>query len=69
MKSMRGRLRSKGFNGGLPFKFTKAEIKSLPTSLDWRLYGAVSTTLIIEAFAIKTGRVVSCQVVKYTVGI
>ena len=39
---MRGRLRSKGYNGGAPFSYTDFELKSAPKSLDWRLYGAVS---------------------------
>ena len=42
MGAMRGRLRSPGYNGGLPFTYTKRELHSAPQSLDWRLYGAVT---------------------------
>ena len=47
MKVLRGRLKSTGFNGGLPFSFTKDELKSVPKQLDWRLYGAVSSTPLL----------------------
>lgn len=40
---MRGKLRSKGFNGGKPFQFKKEEVENLPEQMDWRLYGAVSS--------------------------
>ncbi len=40
--SMRGRLRSKGYNGGQPFTYTQYQLDSTPAMLDWRLYGAVS---------------------------
>ena len=40
---MRGKLRSKGFNGGKPFHFKKEEVENLPEQMDWRLYGAVSS--------------------------
>jgi len=42
MGVMRGRLRSSGYNGGLPFAYSTGELKSVPKSLDWRLYGAVT---------------------------
>ena len=42
MATMRGRLRSKGYNGGAPFHYSNYELDSTPTSLDWRLYGAVT---------------------------
>ena len=40
---MRGKLRSKGFNGGKPFQFKKDDVENLPEQMDWRLYGAVSS--------------------------
>ena len=42
MSGMRGRLRSTGYNGGDPFFYSNQELRSTPTMLDWRLYGAVS---------------------------
>lgn len=42
MSRMRGRLRSKGYNGGAPFHYSSFELRSTPKSLDWRLYGAVT---------------------------
>ena len=42
MSRFRGRLRSKGYNGGAPFSYTQYELDSTPNSLDWRLYGAVT---------------------------
>ena len=41
MAKMRGRLRSKGYNGGAPFSYSQYELDSTPNMLDWRLYGAV----------------------------
>ena len=44
MRQMRGKQRSKGFNGGLPFPHeTLTEKQNLPEQVDWRLYGAVSS--------------------------
>ena len=40
---MRGKLRSKGFNGGKPFHFKNEEVENLPDQMDWRLYGAVTS--------------------------
>jgi C1A family cysteine protease len=39
---MRGRLYTPGYNGGLPFNKYKYDLKSLPDSLDWRYFGAVT---------------------------
>ena len=39
---LRGRLASKGYNGGARFTYTGYELGSTPKSLDWRLYGAVT---------------------------
>ena len=39
---LRGRLHSKGPNGGAPFSYSAYELASTPKSLDWRLYGAVT---------------------------
>jgi len=42
ISTKRGRFKSTGYNGGAPFSHTKSERNSVPNSLDWRLYGAVS---------------------------
>lgn len=42
MSVMRGRLHSTEYNGGAPFKYSKYELNSVPSTLDWRLYGAVT---------------------------
>jgi len=43
LKVLRGRLRSQGSNGALPFpKYEKKDIEGLPKFFDWRLYGAVT---------------------------
>ena len=42
MKARRGRLRSTGYNGGLDFAYTQRDLNSVPDTLDWRLYGAVT---------------------------
>ncbi len=47
MAAMRGRLRSKIYNGGAPFHYDQRELDSTPDSLDWRLYGAVTPVIII----------------------
>lgn len=36
---MRGRQRSKGYNGALPFDTSKVNLKEIPDYVDWRLYG------------------------------
>jgi len=45
MRRMRGKLNSKGYNGGLPFPHTNLTdaIEHLPEQMDWRLYGAVTS--------------------------
>jgi len=40
---LRGKQRSTGLNGGLPFHYSPEDVKSLPDQMDWRLYGAVSS--------------------------
>lgn len=43
LKVLRGKLYSKGYNGGKPFPaFSKEEVAAAPESMDWRLYGAVT---------------------------
>ncbi|CAL8102245.1 unnamed protein product [Orchesella dallaii] len=43
LKVLRGKLYSKGYNGGKPFpEFTQKDVDDLPESIDWRLYGAVT---------------------------
>ena len=43
LKALRGKQYSKGYNGGQPFPYNVAEeYESIPDSLDWRLYGAVT---------------------------
>lgn len=42
MKMMRGRKRSSGYNGGLPFNKNAYNVRDIPDQIDWRLYGAVS---------------------------
>ena len=44
MGIMRGRLRSSGYNGGLPFAYTTGELKSVPKSLG-KLYILPTKTL------------------------
>lgn len=41
-RRMRGRLSSKGYNGGKPFHMEKYKTAAVPTSLDWRIEGAVT---------------------------
>jgi len=42
--ALRGKLYTKGYNGGQPFPYTALDIEKadLPESMDWRLYGAVT---------------------------
>lgn len=40
---MRGKMYSKGYNGGLDFKYDEKGLRNLPEQMDWRLYGAVSS--------------------------
>jgi len=42
MRQLRGKLHSKGYNGGLPFPHEN-KMENLPEQLDWRLAGAVSS--------------------------
>ena len=43
LKALRGKQYTKGYNGGQPFPYRVAEeFESIPDSLDWRLYGAVT---------------------------
>lgn len=43
LKVLRGRLRSKGYNGGQPFPYNTAALANgLPEQFDWRIYGAVT---------------------------
>ena len=42
MRQLRGKLYSKGYNGGLPFPHEN-NMENLPDQLDWRLVGAVSS--------------------------
>ena len=43
LKALRGKQYSKGYNGGQPFPYKAVEeFESIPDSLDWRLYGAVT---------------------------
>jgi C1A family cysteine protease len=43
LRVLRGRLFTEGYNGGNPFpEYEDAEIKDLPETIDWRLYGAVT---------------------------
>jgi len=44
MRVRRGKLRSSGsgYNGGLAFSYTQRDLNSVPATLDWRLYGAVT---------------------------
>lgn len=39
MAVMRGRKRSKGYNGGLPFNKDKFNLNTIPDHLDWRNFG------------------------------
>lgn len=41
LKVLRGRLKSKGYNGGKPFK-PSMSVRDVPASMDWRLKGAVT---------------------------
>ncbi|XP_003705787.1 C1 family peptidase 26-29-p [Megachile rotundata] len=43
LKALRGKQYTKGYNGGAPFPYNAdEEVKKVPDSLDWRLYGAVT---------------------------
>ncbi|KAK2725587.1 hypothetical protein QYM36_000177 [Artemia franciscana] len=43
LKVLRGKQKSSGgYNGGLPFKYTKKELRDVPKAFDWRLRGAVT---------------------------
>lgn len=43
MKALRGKQYTKGYNGGEPFPYNiQQEMATVPDSLDWRLYGAVT---------------------------
>lgn len=43
LKALRGKQYTKGYNGGQPFPHDiEKEIKDVPESMDWRLYGAVT---------------------------
>jgi C1A family cysteine protease len=41
-KLMRGRRPTKGYNGGLPHKYTERDLKDVPSFWDWRYVGAVT---------------------------
>ncbi len=50
-KVLRGKLYSKGYNGGKPFqRYTKLDVDTLPDSVDWRLYGAVTPVKGIQIY-------------------
>lgn len=42
LKYLRGRVHSKGFNGGAEFPYKNIDSKSFPDQFDWRIYGAVT---------------------------
>ncbi|CAG0920852.1 unnamed protein product [Notodromas monacha] len=42
LKVMRGRIATKGYNGGLPHMYSKEDLKSVPGFWDWRYLGAVT---------------------------
>lgn len=43
LRVLRGKLRSKGYNGGQPFPYDPNTLSdTLPEQFDWRIYGAVT---------------------------
>ena len=46
MKMMRGRKRSSGYNGGLPFNKNAYNVRDIPDQIDWRLYGNIIIILL-----------------------